>query len=103
MDTLGLQSQQMRWRSLHMKMGAEATSRQTGHSNSFSFAAILLSMYSSSCMLRLVFLFERLGSFSAGESPILRDSISDSSRAISFSATVILFSISVSRYLFSFA
>merc|ERR1719275_89533 len=64
MDTLGLQSLQMRWRSLHMKMGAEATSRQTGHSNSFSFAAILLSMYSSSCM------------FGSGGTPILRDSIS---------------------------
>merc|ERR1719222_1737396 len=56
MDTLGL-------RSLHMKMGAEATSRQTGHSNSFSFAAILLSMYSSSCMLGFVFLCSSLASF----------------------------------------
>merc|ERR1719490_18965 len=82
MDTLGLQSLQMRWRSLHMKMGAEATSRQTGHSNSFSFAAILLSMYSSSCMLRLVFLLLRLGSLSSSfeetGGTILRDSISAS-------------------------
>merc|ERR1719362_1249413 len=69
MDTLGL-------RSLHMKMGAEATSRQTGHSNSFSFAAILLSMYSSSCMLGFVFLLvglrSPLASFEeSGETSIL--------------------------------
>merc|ERR1719432_601039 len=75
MDTLGLQS-------LQMRMGAEATSRQTGHSNSFSFAAILLSMYSSSCMLGFVFLMKKrlcslLASFEdLGGSSILRASIS---------------------------
>merc|ERR1719341_1705571 len=99
MDTLGLQSLQMRWESLHMKMGAEATSRQTGHSNSFSFALILLSMYSSSCMLGFVFLMKRLCSPLAsfedlGGTSILRASMSASSKAISFFARVIFFSIS---------
>ena len=48
-STFGKQIEQMRCWSLHMKMGADAGSRQTGHSSSFCLASIFWLMYSRSC------------------------------------------------------